>query len=48
MNVLCPILGESQGQEVGVGRLVNRGRGDGIGGGCFSEGQAGKRINFVM
>ena len=28
---LCPSIGERQGQEVGVGRLVSRGRGEGIG-----------------
>lgn len=32
----CPNVGECQGREAGVGGLVNRGRGDGIGG--FSEG----------
>ena len=32
----CPSVGECQAREAGVGGLVNRGRGDGIGG--FSEG----------
>jgi hypothetical protein len=31
-KVLCPIIGECQGQEVGLGGLVNRGREEGIGG----------------
>jgi hypothetical protein len=29
LKVLCPVHGECQGQEVGVGGLVNRGRGRG-------------------
>jgi hypothetical protein len=28
----CPSIGECQDRETGVGRLVSRGRGDGIGG----------------
>jgi hypothetical protein len=32
VKVLCPSVGECQGQEAGVGRLVSRGRGEGIGG----------------
>jgi hypothetical protein len=28
----CPSVGEFQDREAGVGRLVSRGRGDGIGG----------------
>ena len=28
----CPSIGECQVREAGVGRLVSRGRGDGIGG----------------
>jgi hypothetical protein len=32
VKVLCPSVGEFQGQEAGVGRLMSRGRGDGIGG----------------
>jgi hypothetical protein len=31
VKVLCPSIGECQGQEVGVGRLRNRGREEGIG-----------------
>jgi hypothetical protein len=31
VKALCPIVGECQGQEMGVGRLVSRGRVEGIG-----------------
>jgi hypothetical protein len=31
MKVICPSVGECQGQEEGVGVLVNRGKGEGIG-----------------
>jgi hypothetical protein len=31
VKVLCPSVGECQGQEAGVGRLVSRGSGEGIG-----------------
>jgi hypothetical protein len=31
VKVLCPSIGECQGQEAGVGRLVSRGRGERIG-----------------
>jgi hypothetical protein len=31
VKVLCPSIGECQGQEVGVGGLGRRGRGEGIG-----------------
>jgi hypothetical protein len=31
VKALCPSIGEFQGQEVGVGGLVTRGRGEGIG-----------------
>jgi hypothetical protein len=48
VKVLHPSVGECQGQEVGVGGLVSRGRGKGIGGGCFSEGKPGKGITFEM
>jgi hypothetical protein len=37
-----------QGQKGGVGGLVSRGRGEGIEGGCFSEGEPGKGITFEM
>jgi hypothetical protein len=30
LKVLCPSIEECQGQEVGVGGLVNRGKGEGI------------------
>jgi hypothetical protein len=30
VETLCPSVGECQGQEVGVGRLVSRGRWEGI------------------
>ena len=40
VNVLCPSIGECQGQEEGVGELVSRGRGEGKWG--FSEGRPGK------
>ena len=32
VKVLCPSIGECQGQELGVGGLVSRGRGEGKGG----------------
>jgi hypothetical protein len=31
VKVLCPNIGKIQGQEAGVGGLVSRGRGKGIG-----------------
>ena len=31
VKVLCPSIGECQGQEAGVGGLESRGRGEGIG-----------------
>jgi hypothetical protein len=31
VKVLCPSIGECQGQEAGVGRLVSRGREERIG-----------------
>ena len=46
MKVLCPSIGECQGQEVGVGGLGRRRRGKGIGG--FSERELGKGITFEM
>jgi hypothetical protein len=39
LTVLCPSIGECQGQEAGVGGLVSRGRGEGIEG---SQGKPGK------
>jgi hypothetical protein len=44
--VKVPSIGECQGQEVGVGGLGNRRRGNGIG--DFSERKLGKRITFEM
>ena len=46
VKVLCPNVGECQGQEAGVGELVSR-----VGGRCgkgwgFSEGKQGKEITF--
>jgi hypothetical protein len=32
VKVLCPSIGDYQSQEAGVGGLVSRGRGEGIGG----------------
>ena len=31
VKVICPIIGDCQGQEARVGRLVHRGRWEGIG-----------------
>jgi len=31
VKILCPIIGECQGQEAGVGGLESRGRGEGLG-----------------
>jgi hypothetical protein len=46
VKVLCPSEGECQSQEVGVGELGSRGRGEMIG--DFSEGKLGKGITFEM
>jgi hypothetical protein len=46
VKVLCPSIGEYQGQEGGVGELGNRGRG--LGGREFSERKLGKGITFKM
>jgi hypothetical protein len=43
MKVLCPSIGECQGQEAGMGGLVSKGRGWG-----FSEGKPEKGITFEM
>ena len=40
VKALCPSIGECQGQEVGVGGLVSRGRGEEIGG--FWRGNQGR------
>jgi hypothetical protein len=46
MKILCPSIGECQGQEAGVGGLGSRGRGGGDRG--FSERKLGKGIAFEM
>jgi hypothetical protein len=46
LKVLCPIIGECQGQEVGVGGLVSREREERIR--DFSEEKLGKGITFEM
>jgi hypothetical protein len=46
VKVLCPSIGECQGQEAGVGGLESRGRRERDRG--FSEGKLGKRITFEM
>ena len=46
VNARCPSVGECQDREAGVGRLVSRGSGDGIGG--FLEGRPGKEMTFEM
>jgi hypothetical protein len=42
VKVLCPSIGECQGQEAGVGGFVSRG----MGGYGFSEGKPGKGDNI--
>ena len=45
-KIICPSIGECQGQEVDVSGLVSRGRwGEDRG---FSEGKPGNRITFEM
>jgi hypothetical protein len=44
VKVLCPSVGECQGQEAGVGGLVSKGAGDRE----FLEGKPGKGITFKM
>jgi hypothetical protein len=46
VKVLCPSIGECQGQEAGVGGLVSSGRGERIE--EFLEGKLGKGITFEM
>ena len=48
VKVLCSSIGECLGQEVGVGGLGNRGRGEGGGDRGFSEGKPGKGMTFEM
>jgi hypothetical protein len=47
VKVLCPSVGECQGQEVEVGGSGSRRRGEGRERG-FSEGKTGKGITFEM
>jgi hypothetical protein len=46
VKVICPSIGECQDQEVGVGGLMNRVRGERIGG--FWEEKRSKGITFEM
>jgi hypothetical protein len=48
MKALCPNVGECQGQEAGVGGMVSKGRGKGIGEGCILEGKPGNGITFEV
>ena len=45
VKVLCPSIGDCQGQEAGEGGLVSRGKGEEWG---FSEEKLGKGIIFEM
>jgi hypothetical protein len=45
-KILCPSIGECEGQEEGVGGLGSRGSVEGIG--DFSERKLGKGITFEM
>ena len=45
VKVLCPIIGECQGQEAGVGVLVSRGKGERIRGGGFRR-ETRRRYNI--
>jgi hypothetical protein len=46
VKILCPSIGECQGQETGVSGLGVRGSGEGMGGGL--EGKPVKGITFEM
>jgi hypothetical protein len=46
LKVLYPSTGECQGQKVGVGGLVSRGRKEGVE--DFLEGKPGKEITFEI
>jgi hypothetical protein len=48
MKSLCPSVGECQGQDAEVGKLVSRAKGGRDGGWCFSEEKSGKGITFEM
>jgi hypothetical protein len=47
MKALCPSIVEGQYQEVAVGELMSRERGEGMGGGCF-RGATRKGDTFEM
>ena len=47
VKTLCTSVGQCEGQEARVGSLVNRVRGDGIGG-FWEAGGPGKEITFEM
>jgi hypothetical protein len=47
-KVLCPSVDKCQVQEAGVGGLVSRVKGEGMGDRGFSEGKLGKGITFEM
>jgi hypothetical protein len=46
VKVLCPSIGECQGQEAGVGWLGSREKGEGMG--SLQRGEPGKGITFKM
>jgi hypothetical protein len=46
MKALWSSVGKCQGQEAGVGGMVSRARGEGIGGGWFFGGETGKGDNI--
>jgi hypothetical protein len=46
-KALCPSVGECQGQEGGVGGLVSKGGGKGLGRGTLA-GKPGKGVAFEM
>jgi hypothetical protein len=43
VKVLCSSIGECQGQEAGMGRLMSRGRGEVIG----SFGEETRKVNII-
>ena len=48
VKVLCPHIRECQGQEVGVGGLVSRERGEGRRDRGFWRGELGRGMTFEM
>ena len=48
MKAVSPSFGECQSQKAGVGELVSKRKGEGTGGGCFSEEKLRKGITFEM